>query len=102
MSLSLSLSQPIPLLAESQPMSGLIDAFQNMLSNSANDPKGIHNSESAKDTEVEKSITTLKDLLPKDGSGGSFDREKLRDAAHKLSLALETPGDTVQRVAYLV
>ena len=36
------------------------------------------------------------------GSGRTYDREKLRDAAYRLALSLETPGETVQRIAYLV
>lgn len=30
-----------------------------------------------------------------------YDREKLRETARKLSVALETPGDTIQRISYL-
>ena len=83
-------------------MSGLINAFEKMLGSSADGPKGNERSEPAPDTAMEASIAALKALLPGDGSEGSYSREKLRDAAIKLSMALETPGDTVQRIAYLV
>ena len=73
-----------------------------MIGSPANGPKGDDSSEPAQDTAMEGAIAALKALLPGDGSGGSYSREKLRDAAVKLSLALETPGDTVQRIAYLV
>ena len=46
-------------------------------------------------------IEKVKALLPKDGSS-SFDREQLLLASQKLSISLETPGETVQRLAYLV
>ena len=54
------------------------------------------------DADIKNLITAMKSLMPKDGAGGSYDRAKLRQTASRLSLALETPGDTVQRVAYLV
>jgi len=47
-------------------------------------------------------IAAVKDSLPSDVSSQAYDREKLKDAAYKLTLALESPGDTVQRVAYYV
>ena len=34
-------------------------------------------------------------------SAEQYDREKLRDTASKLSIALETLGDTIQRISYL-
>lgn len=46
-------------------------------------------------------IQCLKDILAKDTAGTSYNRE-LREVAHRLSIALETPGDTVQRIAYYV
>ena len=45
-------------------------------------------------------INTLKQSLPSHNT--HYDREKLKDAAHRLTLALETPGDTAQRVAFIV
>ena len=52
----------------------------------------------------EKAVTTLidslKSLLPDNASKGSYDRIRLKNVAERLSLALETPGDTAQRVAY--
>lgn len=51
--------------------------------------------------EVASLIGAVKALLPKDGSS-SFDREQLLFTAHKLSIALETPGETAQRIMYLV
>ena len=47
-------------------------------------------------------INAVKDSLPLDTSSQAYDRKKLREAAYKLVLALEKPGDTVNRVAYLV
>lgn len=46
-------------------------------------------------------IQDLKNVLAKDASGATYSRE-LKDVAYRLSIALETPGDTVQRVAYYV
>ena len=62
----------------------------------------ISTSETSQDAETESLVTTLKGLLSKIGSRGPDDRKQLKETASKLSLALETPGDTVQRVAYLV
>ncbi|KAL6715883.1 hypothetical protein ACLMJK_006844 [Lecanora helva] len=76
----------------------LTNGIQDMLENLANDIKGP---DLAHDREVKEHIATLKPLLPKDGSVMSYNREKLKAAALKLSLSLETPGDTVQRIAYL-
>ena len=53
-------------------------------------------------SEVTALITSLKDYLPRGDSEGSYDRERLKEAAERLSIALETPGDTVQRIAYYV
>ena len=80
-------------------MPDLVDAFQTMADISSNSMDGLR---SVHEDEAEKYIKSIKTLLPEDASKGSFDREKLKEAATKLSLALETPGDTVQRVAYLV
>lgn len=46
-------------------------------------------------------IQELKNILAKDASGATYNRE-LKDVANRLNIALETPGDTVQRVAYYV
>lgn len=51
--------------------------------------------------EVSGLIEKVKALLPKDGSS-SIDREQLLLTSQKLSVALETPGETGQRLAYLV
>lgn len=45
-------------------------------------------------------MNAVKNSLPSDTSSQEYDREKLKDAAYNLTLALETPGDTVQRVGY--
>lgn len=54
------------------------------------------------DTAITALIASLQECLPGNGPNKAYDREKLKEAAEKLSIALETPGDTVQRVAYLV
>ena len=54
------------------------------------------------DTEVSALIDTLRDSLPQKGSDGSYNREQLKDVAERLSIALETPGETCQRVTYYV
>lgn len=46
-------------------------------------------------------VQSLKDILARDASGAAHTRE-LREVAYRLSIALERPGDTVQRVAYYV
>lgn len=46
-------------------------------------------------------IQDIKKLLAKDALGATYNRE-LKDVAYRLSIALETPGDTIQRVAYYV
>ena len=55
-----------------------------------------------KNPEVANLIASLKDCLSGNGSEGSYDRERLKETAERLSIALETPGETVQRVAYYV
>ena len=57
---------------------------------------------SDQDSEVMALATSLKSYLPRGDSVGSYDRERLKEAAERLSIALETPGDTVQRIAYYV
>lgn len=71
-------------------------------SNEADGSGSGSGSVSVSDAEAKNCITAIQGLLPKGHSGGPYNREKLRDAAVKLSLALETPGDTVQRISYLV
>ena len=43
-------------------------------------------------------LTSLTENIPKDEAS----RKKLFDATRKLNLALETSGDTIQRLCYLV
>lgn len=63
--------------------------------------KGARNS-SAQDLEVKALIDTLKKILSASDPSGPPTREALKKTAGKLSLALETPGETVHRVAYYV
>ena len=63
--------------------------------------------ETAKDNfnlnpEVTALIDALKKTLSASDPAGPATREHLKETAEKLSLALETPGETVQRVAYYV
>lgn len=44
-------------------------------------------------------VEDLRNLLRKDSE--QYDRETLRETARKLSIALETPGETIQRISYL-
>ena len=55
-----------------------------------------------KDPALSVLMNAVKDSLPSDTSSQAYDRVKLKEAAYKLALALETPGDTVNRVAYYV
>ena len=55
-----------------------------------------------KDPALSVLINAVKDNLPSDTPSQAYDRVKLKEAAYKLALALETPGDTVNRVAYYV
>ena len=54
------------------------------------------------DAEVAALISSLKDTLPDNGTLTSLNRARLRETAQKLSAALETPGETAQRIVYLV
>ena len=54
------------------------------------------------ETNVQSLIDSLRSLLPDEASKGSYDRVKLKNIAERLSVALETPGDTAQRIAYYV
>ena len=52
--------------------------------------------------EVTALIDELKTILSATDPAGPATREYLKDVTEKLSLALERPGETVQRVAYYV
>lgn len=60
------------------------------------------NGSSPQNSEVTALITALKETLLANDPAGPATREHLKETAEKLSLALETPGETVQRVAYYV
>ena len=47
-------------------------------------------------------IDVLKNALSTNDPAGSATRAHLKESAEKLSLALETPGETVQRIANYV
>ena len=49
-----------------------------------------------------KLIASLKSILAEHDTTGTYDRLKLKNTAEQLSIALETPGDTAQRIAYYV
>lgn len=51
------------------------------------------------DSDASALIEDLQNQLRKDSE--QYDRKNLRETALKLSMALETPGDTIQRMAYL-
>lgn len=70
--------------------------------NTTNTTNGFHSSTKAGNSEASSLIDSVRENLPSQGSDGSFDREKLKRLAFELSIALETPGDTVQRIAYYV
>ena len=52
--------------------------------------------------EVTTLIAELRKTLSVNDPAGTDTRRHLKETAEQLSLALETPGDTVQRVAYYV
>ena len=54
------------------------------------------------DPAVSDLISAVKERLPSEASSQGYDRAKLRETAYKLALALETPGETFDRVAYYV
>ena len=56
----------------------------------------------SQETEVAALTDTLRDCLPQKGSNGTYNRELLKDVAERLIIALETPGETCQRVTYYV
>ncbi|KAL8831609.1 MAG: hypothetical protein Q9191_000760 [Dirinaria sp. TL-2023a] len=47
-------------------------------------------------------IDALKEHLPSSASSQAYDRQRLREAALELALALESPGETFDRVAYYI
>lgn len=51
------------------------------------------------DSDASALVEDLRNLLRDDS--GQYDREKLRKTIRKLSIALETPGDTVYRISFL-
>ena len=53
-------------------------------------------------TESKDLIASFSGMLSEQSSTGSFDRIKLKNTAEQLSISLETPGDTAQRIAYYV
>ena len=52
--------------------------------------------------EVTAMIDAPKKALSASDPAGPSTREQLKETAEKFSLALETPGETVQRVSYYV
>lgn len=63
--------------------------------------------EPTKDSSTQKSEVTalvheLKEALSASDPAGPTTRRHLKETAERLSYALETPGETVQRVAYYV
>ena len=63
---------------------------------------GLNGTPSSESSEIAALLSSLKENLPDDCTSSSYNREKLRETAQKLSLALETPGETAQRIVYLV
>ena len=57
---------------------------------------------SAHSTEVAILVDALKKALSAKDPTAPATRQHLKETAENLSLALETPGETVQRVAYYV
>ncbi|KAK0509442.1 hypothetical protein JMJ35_007836 [Cladonia borealis] len=55
---------------------------------------------SCQNPEVSALIESLRQSLLQRGPGGSYNREQLKETAERLSIALEPPGETCQRVAY--
>ena len=70
---------------------------------SVNSKAKLHNADQDVPT-LAKEIQELSSRIPSDSDELIDDelRQQLREKTHKLSLALETPGDTIQRIAYLV
>ena len=57
---------------------------------------------SSQSDEVAALIHTMKKTLSEADPAGPATRQHLKEVAERLSIALETPGETVQRVAYYV
>ena len=57
---------------------------------------------SAQSSEVANLIDALKKALSANDPAAPATRQHLKETAENLSVALETPGETVQRVAYYV
>ena len=55
---------------------------------------------SCQNPEVPALIASLRQSLPQKGPDGSYNRDQLKETAERLSIALETPGETCQRMAY--
>ena len=70
---------------------------------SVNSKAQLHNADQDVPT-LAKEIQELSSRISSDADEPIDDdlRQQLREKTHKLSLALETPGDTIQRIAYLV
>ena len=62
----------------------------------------LDNGSFTQSTEVTALIAELKMKLSVNDPAGPAARQHLKETAEQLSLALETPGETVQRVAYYV
>lgn len=54
------------------------------------------------DPEVSESLAIIKQRLSEEAINGPDGRRKLIEAARNLGNTLETPGESVQRLAYLV
>ena len=54
------------------------------------------------DPDVSESLAVLKEALSEEAISKPDGRRKLVQAARSLSTTLETPGESIQRVAYLV
>lgn len=52
--------------------------------------------------DVSESLAALKERLSEEALNGPDGRRKLLEAAQSLANSLETPGESVQRLAYLV
>ena len=57
---------------------------------------------SSQSSEIANLIDALKEALLAKDPAAPATRQHLKETAENLSLALETPGETVQRVAYYV
>ena len=73
-----------------------------MVSQAEGSTNGVNGVSSNENSEITSLISSLKKQLPDDGAPTSYDRKQLRETVVKLGLALESPGDTVMRLGYLV